>query len=105
MRDIHLMSLDEFSIRMKSAQLSRVDSLELVYENAWATGLVNGFDKNNKPLIKNRKDLFDYEKAVGLIKNEATIDGTSTNEELIKRRESYERAIKILEERRKLDGQ
>lgn len=98
------MSLDEYFIRMRSAKLSRIDSLELIYENAWASGLVNGFDKNNKPLIKNRKELFDYEKAVALIKNEITTDGTSTNEELIKRRESYERAMKIIEERRKLSG-
>lgn len=99
------MSLDEYFIRMRSAQLSRIDSLELTYENAWASGLVNAFDKNNKPLIKNRKELFDYEKAVALIKNEITTDGISTNEELIKRRESYERAMKIIEERRKLSGE
>lgn len=98
------MSLDEYFVRMRSAQLSRVDSLELIYENAWSSGLVNAFDKNNKPLIKNRKELFDYEKAISLVKNEATVDGTSTNEELIKRRESYERAMKIIEERRKLSG-
>ena len=98
------MSLDEYFIRMRSAQLSRVDSLELTYENAWASGLINAFDKNNKPLIKNRKELFDYEKEVALIKNEITTDGTSTNEELIKRRESYEKAMKIIEERRRLRG-
>ena len=98
------MSLDEYFIRMRSAKLSRIDSLELIYENAWASGLVNGFDKNNKPLIKNRKELFDYEKAISSIKNETTSGEISTNEELIKRRESYERAMKIIEERRKLSG-
>lgn len=98
------MSLDEYFIRMRSAQLSRIDSLELTYENAWASGLVNAFDKNNKALIKNRKELFDYEKAISLVKNETKSDGTSTNEELIKRRESYEKAVKIIEERRRLSG-
>lgn len=99
------MSLDEYFIRMRSAKLNRIDSLELIYENAWASGLVNGVDKNNKPLIKNRKELFDYEKAISSIKNETTSGEISTNEELIKRRESYERAMKVIEERRKLSGE
>lgn len=98
------MSLDEYFVRMRSAQLNYIDSLEIGFQNAWATGIVNGFDKNNKPLVKTKKELFDYEKAISLVKNETKSDGTSTNEELIKRRESYERAMKIIEERRKLSG-
>lgn len=97
------MSLDEYFIRMRSAQLKYVDELEVSFQNAWAKRVLDD-SKNNKYTVKTKRELFDYEKAIASITGEVSSEPDSVKEELLERRRRYYEAKKILEERRKLGG-
>jgi len=75
---IECMTLDEYRLRMKAYQLTRVDREYFIYLQAWVNRDVQSEKKKGRktePYYKLFKDFFDYEKRM------RTIDGKESEQE------------------------
>ncbi len=63
--DIEVLSLREYSLRMKSYQLQRIDKENEMHMQAWLNNMAGATKEQGKkqvPVFKSYKDFFDYEK-------------------------------------------
>ena len=67
MKDIEVLSLYEYQMRMKAYQLARVDKEYDMHLQAWLNHAVKATKEQGKKQVyvyKNFKDFFDYEKRI-----------------------------------------
>lgn len=108
MREIEIMTLDEYYLRAEAHGLRQLDKLYLAYQGVWAQRSINAVGEDGYYTIKELNEFFDLEEAEAQILGVPTAKSISKVSELEKRSERVRRAQEIarrkLEERRKLNG-
>lgn len=101
------MTLDELLVREQAYGLHDVDKQELLTNFAFTNALVQGSDKDGKPLVKKPQDIANYSRMRKQITGEWSEDIKKVNKYKAlsqKAEKAREQAIKELEERRKTNG-
>lgn len=102
------MSVWEYNQRLKASQLHDLDQMRYVYLNAWANRLLSGYDTKGNFVIKELKELFDYEKLEKVIQGKVDKKEVQKVNELKERADraarAKQKARQIMEERRKMNG-
>lgn len=84
MKEVEQMTLSEYSIRMLAFRLSEVDKAKSQATQAIMINAASGVDSNGEYVIKEVKDLFDYDEAIKEIYN-PNFDVKEMNQELVRR--------------------
>ncbi len=101
------MTLDELLVREQANSLHEVDKQEILTNFAFVNALVQGSDKDGKPLVKKPQDIANYDRMRKQITGEWGDDVIKVNKYKVlskKAEKAREQAIKELEERRKTNG-
>lgn len=62
MSDIEEMTLYEYELKMRAYRLKRIDEELRMHQQAWLNQRVKSTDKNGKPIYREFKQFYDYEK-------------------------------------------
>lgn len=75
--EINRMTLPEFEIRMKAAELKQLDRMHEIHILAWAIAQAGSTKKSGKPVFRTFKSFFDFEKQerkiMGIVKERTGI--------------------------------